>query len=215
MSIYFNNSEIDALSGIPIVQNGVDTSSADATPMDILFRKTAYVKGNLVTGNIQSIPGKVITPSTEKQQIGKNVFVEGDIIVNPMPNGGFMSDGSFVPGYIENLSSAKGQTITPSAVQKTLKGNTYYTSDIIVKGLPEIKATTYTPGTTNQVIQSGNLLSGNQTILGDSDLIPRNILKGVSIFNVQGNLDARTVLVGTAEPTASIGADGDFYMVVK
>lgn len=48
-------------------------------------------------------------------------------------------------------------------------------------------AQTYTPGTTDQVIQAGQYLGGNQTISGDANLISSNIKNGVNIFNVTGS----------------------------
>lgn len=47
-------------------------------------------------------------------------------------------------------------------------------------------AQTYTPGTSNQTISSGQYLTGAQTILGDANLVPSNICSGVSIFGVNG-----------------------------
>lgn len=46
--------------------------------------------------------------------------------------------------------------------------------------------TTITPGTTNRVIDEGTYLKGALTILGDADLVPANIKKGINIFGVQG-----------------------------
>lgn len=50
-------------------------------------------------------------------------------------------------------------------------------------------AQTYTPGTTDQTIGSGYLLTGNQTILGDADLVAGNIKKDVEIFGVTGTYE--------------------------
>lgn len=54
--------------------------------------------------------------------------------------------------------------------------------------IPSKTAQTYTPGTTNQTITSGQYLSGTQTILGDADLIASNIKSGVNIFGVTGTV---------------------------
>ncbi|MBS4931123.1 MAG: hypothetical protein KH020_07310 [Clostridiales bacterium] len=56
------------------------------------------------------------------------------------------------------------------------------TQSIATKG-----AQTYTPKTTNQVIGAGQYLSGAQTILGDPNLVPANIVKGKTIFGVTGS----------------------------
>ena len=48
--------------------------------------------------------------------------------------------------------------------------------------IPSKGVVTYTPGTINQTITSGQYLSGTQTILGDADLVGFNILNGKNIF---------------------------------
>lgn len=48
-------------------------------------------------------------------------------------------------------------------------------------------ASTITPGTTN-IVKPAGYYSGAQTILGDADLIPANILSGKDIFGVVGTL---------------------------
>lgn len=50
-------------------------------------------------------------------------------------------------------------------------------------------ATTYTPSTSNQTIQQGSYLTGDQTILGDADLVAGNIKNGVTIFGVTGTYE--------------------------
>lgn len=57
-----------------------------------------------------------------------------------------------------------------------------------VDNIPSKNAQTYTPSTVNQVIDSGQYLNGDQTILGDGNLIASNIRSGVNIFGVVGNL---------------------------
>ena len=53
--------------------------------------------------------------------------------------------------------------------------------------IPSLSARTVTPGTSNQVISSGNYLSGNLTIVGDPDLVAANIRSGANIFGVAGS----------------------------
>ncbi len=74
------------------------------------------------------------------------------------------------------------------ASNQMLKGYTALVKGSVVTGsIPSKGATTYTPGTTNQTIASGNYLSGTQTIKGDANLVAGNIKKGVSIFGVAGS----------------------------
>lgn len=57
----------------------------------------------------------------------------------------------------------------------------YVGSDIINKS-----AQTYYPGSSSQIISSGQYLTGSQIIKGDSNFISDNIKLGVSIFNING-----------------------------
>ena len=61
-------------------------------------------------------------------------------------------------------------------------GNGYVDQSIPVKG-----AQIYTPSIVNQVINAGQYLSGAQTIAGDPNLVPANIVKGKTIFGVTGS----------------------------
>lgn len=64
-----------------------------------------------------------------------------------------------------------------------------YVNGVKVTGSMTTKeAATYTPGTSDQTIQGAQYLSGVQTIKGDANLVPGNILSGVSIFGVNGSL---------------------------
>ncbi len=56
-----------------------------------------------------------------------------------------------------------------------------------VRALP---ANSYVPTTEDQVISGGVWLSGDQTVKGDSNLVPENIKAGVSVFGVIGEYAA-------------------------
>lgn len=72
---------------------------------------------------------------------------------------------------------------------KMLNGVTAYANGTKYTGsITSKSAQTYTPTTSDQTIASGQYLSGAQTIKGDANLIASNILNGVTIFGVQGNL---------------------------
>lgn len=51
-----------------------------------------------------------------------------------------------------------------------------------------LDATTITPGAMKRVIEKGTYLKGDLTVLGDADLVPENIKKGVNIFGVVGTV---------------------------
>ena len=70
-----------------------------------------------------------------------------------------------------------------------LRGKTAYVNkNKIIGTIPSLNAQTFTPGTTDQTIEAGQYLSGTQTIKGDPNLLPENIVQGVSIFGVDGVL---------------------------
>lgn len=62
----------------------------------------------------------------------------------------------------------------------------YSKGELVTGTIPSKGATTYTPGTTNQTITSGQYLSGTQTIAGDANLKAENIKSGVNLFGVNG-----------------------------
>ena len=72
---------------------------------------------------------------------------------------------------------------------EVLSGKTAYVGGTKITGqIASKSAATYTPTTSDQTIQSGQYLSGTQTIKGDANLLSQNIVQGVTIFNVQGSV---------------------------
>lgn len=68
-------------------------------------------------------------------------------------------------------------------------GKTCYVGDTKVTGsMTEKVAATYTPTTSDQTIAADQYLAGAQTIKGDANLVAGNILQGVTLFGVAGNL---------------------------
>jgi hypothetical protein len=89
-----------------------------------------------------------------------------------------------------------------AAAGNILSGKTAYVNGSKITGnITSKSAATYTPGTSDQTISSGQYLSGTQTISGDADLVSGNIKSGVSIFGVSG---ASTVV----DTTINSGAAG-------
>lgn len=121
------------------------------------------------------------------------------------------------------------KSVTPTESQQTVTPDTGYdgltkvtvgavSSTYIGSKVTKKSAQTYTPGTSNQTIGSGQYLSGSQTIKGDSNLVAGNIRSGVSIFGVTGtvvaasspNLQTKTVTPRTSSQTVrpDSGYDG-------
>ena len=63
-----------------------------------------------------------------------------------------------------------------------------------INGITAKATSTYTPGSVAQTIASGQYLTGVQTIAGDANLIPDNIIAGVSIFGVSGAASGATAI---------------------
>lgn len=104
--------------------------------------------------------------------------------------------GGFVTGGASG-AVLQSKTVSPSESAQTIKADNGYDglSQVTVNavsrtyvgsGVTKKSAATYTPGTSDQSIASGQYLNGTQTIKGDSNLTAANIKSGVSIFGVTG-----------------------------
>ena len=135
--------------------------------------------------------------------------------------GGFVSGGSSgVKLQSKTVTPSENtQTVNPDSSYDALSSvtveaisNTYIGSSVTKKS-----AATYTPGTSNQSMASGQYLSGAQTIKGDSNLIASNIKKGVTIFNVTGSYNEATggptlqsKIVSPSESTQTVSPDSGY-----
>lgn len=130
--------------------------------------------------------------------------------------------GGFVTGGASG-ASLQSKTVSPSESAQTIKADNGYDglSQVTVNavsrtyvgsGVTKKSAATYTPGTSDQSIASGQYLNGTQTIKGDSNLTAGNIKSGVKIFNVTGSYAGSSSSGGTntsdATATASDIAKG-------
>ena len=65
----------------------------------------------------------------------------------------------------------------------------YALGEEIIGTIEEKEAETYIPGTNDQIVPAGVYLKSPQIILGDSNLLPENIKKDISIFNTVGTYE--------------------------
>lgn len=104
--------------------------------------------------------------------------------------------GGFVTGGASG-AVLQSKTVSPSESAQKIKADNGYDglSQVTVNavsrtyvgsGVTKKSAATYTPGTSDQNIASGQYLNGTQTIKGDNNLTAGNIRNGVKIFNVTG-----------------------------
>lgn len=124
--------------------------------------------------------------------------------------------GGFVTGGASG-TSLQSKTVSPSESAQTIKADYGYDglSQVTVNavsrtyvgsGVTKKSAATYTPGTSDQSIASGQYLNGTQTIKGDSNLTAGNIRNGVKIFNVTGSYAGSSSSGGTDTSDATATA---------
>lgn len=174
------------------IETGIDTSDATALPSEILIDKTAYVKGEKVTGIVETIESLSYEAKEYDQTIvGPKFIKEGTSLVfkkvNINPE--VIKSGTYVFGikgtFTDILDTEKA--ITSNTILEGYTG--YINGEKILGTLKSKEAETFIPSTNDQVISSGIYLSGNQTIKGDINLTSNNIKKGITIFNVEGSLE--------------------------
>ena len=138
--------------------------------------------------------------------------------------GGFVSGGS-------SGVKLQSKTVTPSENTQTVNPDSSYdalssvtvgaiSNTYIGSGVTKKSAATYTPGTSDQSIASGQYLNGTQTIKGDSNLTAANIKSGVKIFNVTGSYagsssggntpSLQTKTVSPSESTQTVSPDSGY-----
>lgn len=184
--------------GVSGNSNVIDTTVDEintASTTNMLKDTIAFVNGTKIVGSCESMGDTVITPSTEVQTITGPKILQGNKTIQVLGDENLIS-GNIKKGVtifnVEGSLESNGGIDTSDATaapNDILSGKTAYVNGEKITGTIEsLDVTTYMPSTENQIISQGKYLNGDQTILGDSNLIPENIKAGVSIFNVEGTL---------------------------
>lgn len=211
--------------------------SQPGTAADVLTGEQFYdEEGNLVTGTMPNngavqetleaggsytIPagyhngsGTVTAPTVASETPG--TAVAGDIRQGKTA----WVDGEQLTGTVPDVEAAT-PTISVNAqtgliTAETQQGAGYVAQETKAASqqLQTQGAQTITPGTTAQTIQANVYLTGEQTIQGDTNLVPGNIKENVSIFGVTGTFEGGsgfavplTVTVDTGATVTAVNGD--------
>ena len=126
--------------------------------------------------------------------------------------------GATVTTGTNTLTLSKTTSVTPSVTTSGYVSSSTVSatnsSISLTASVTTKAAATITPTTTNQTIAAGTYLTGTQTIAGDADLVASNIVSGVQIFGVTGNVVLQNYYTGSSAPASSLGNNGDLYLQV-
>ena len=138
MSVYQGTKKI---SQIRVISDSLNTSDATATSSDILLNKTAYAKGEKITGTIESLAEQEYIPTIEDISIPLGKYLSGNQTLKGSPNllPGNIKKGVEIFGVTGTFEGSGGSvkkgtildTTTSTSQQDTLNnwGNKCYIKD--------------------------------------------------------------------------------------
>ena len=185
-----DSNDEDRIAGV----TGTFTGDADAVAGDLLSGKTAYVKGEKITGSLESQGAQTINTSTNDQTIAAGKYLSGTQTIKAVKTEN-LSAGNIKAGVTVKVGDANSTgriasvagTFTSdanAAAGHILYGKTAYVNGSKITGTIGSKAAaTYYTSTSDQSISAGQYLSGIQTIkaVTTSNIDAANIKLGVNV----------------------------------
>lgn len=204
--------------GTPTATKGtVSNHSISVTPS--VTNTTGYITGGTKTGTAVSVSASELVSGTYSVTSSGTKDVTNYASAS-IPAGSVTAPSSIsgtsatVSTGTNTLTLTKSVSVTPNVTTAGYisSGTAGNSSVSLTASVTTKAAATITPGTTNQTIASGTYLTGTQTIAGDADLVASNIVSGVQIFGVTGNVVLQNYYTGSSAPSSSTGSNGDLYL---
>ena len=172
--------------GEVIANSLTSQTDSNAVAGELLKDKTAYVKGNKITGTMANQGAK-----TASLNCGGSYTI---------PAGYHNGSGKVT------ANSLASQTDANAAAGDILKDKTAWVKGSKITGnMATMAGGTYTPSTSQQTVScNGKKMTSDIIVKGDANLIAGNIIAGKSIFGVAGN--AKVVKYKSGGPLSTSGA---------
>ena len=200
---------------------GTFTGDGTVDAGEMLADKTAYVKGNKVTGTIASKAAATYNTSTSDQTISAGQYLSGaqtikavttsNLTAANVKNGVNIKVGdSNEAGRIINVTGTFGNDATVAAGDMLSGKIAYNGANKITGSIPSKAAATYNTSTSDQTITTGQYISGVQTIkaVTTANISAANIKNGVVVKVGDANSATRIANVTgtfTGDGTAAAG----------
>lgn len=141
------------------------------------------IPSDYVASGVERRSEQVFEFSTQDREIPANVYLTGSQTIK----GAVLQSKEITPNEQEQIINADNNYNALQQVKINAIPSNYVGSQV-----PREQEQTITPTTTNQVIPQSTYLEGQQIILGDENLVPKNIAQGVDIFGVVGTAQTAT-----------------------
>lgn len=198
------------LSGTSGVAEFIDTSDATLNSAGNLpDGVTAYANGTKYTGTAAandssdlSASGATVTAPAGFYAAAASKSVASGSSTAPASISGTSAS---VSTGTNTITLTKTVSVTPDVTAGYVSAGTAGNSSVSLTASVTTKAAaTITPGTSDQTIAAGTYCTGKQTIKGDANLVPGNIVAGKTIFNIAGSAQIPSITQDSTSKVLSI-----------